>query len=226
MFFVGEVSRQGINNNIIYMQQYKFRGQQVGTGEWVYGSLLVCEDSFGPICHIMVQHKFPFTREHFLVRMETVGQSIGVKGYTGSYENRHMNEVELFEGDIVEAMSEGAKGTFVIKWRQESAPCFILFPAWQSQKMWSIHASCLGRKDGSYYDDLKLIGNIHDNPELVNPASGQSGVNNMFDPNKAQAAPANQEAIAEQAAAGQEQANSAESAAQDAAVGAEERTEG
>jgi hypothetical protein len=203
--------------------QYKFRGQQVGAGKWVYGSLLSCEDSFGPIYHIMVQHKFPFEREHFLVRGETVGQFTGLKGYTGSYENRHMNEVELYEGDIVEAMSEGSKGTFIIKWRQESAPCFILFPAWQSQKMWSIHASCLGRKDGSYYDDLKLIGNVHDNPELVNPASGQSGINHMFDPNNAQAAPANQEAT-EQAAEGQ--VNAAESAAQDAAVGAEESTEG
>jgi hypothetical protein len=51
----------------------------------------------------------------------------------------------------------------------------------------------------------------------VNPASGQSGINYMFDPNNAQAAPANNEA-AEQT---QEQ-NAAESAAQDAAVGAGE----
>lgn len=42
----------------------------------------------------------------------------------------------------------------------------------------------------------------------------------MFDPNNAQAAPANQEAIAEQEAEGQ--INATESAAQDAAVGATE----
>lgn len=98
----------------------------------------------------------------------TLNQYIGVKGYVGDYKKRHQNEVMLFEGDIVEAMSEGAKGTFVIKFRQDSQPTFILYPAWQSKKLWSIAASDLGRKKGDYYDDLRLIGNIHENPELLN----------------------------------------------------------
>jgi hypothetical protein len=96
-------------------------------------------------------------------------QYIGVKGYEGDYENRHKNEVKLFEGDIVEAMSEGLKGTFVVKFRNEAQPTFMLFPAWQGGKMWSIAASDVGRAKGDYYDDLKRIGNIHDNPELINP---------------------------------------------------------
>lgn len=94
-------------------------------------------------------------------------QFIGVNGYTGDYEKRHENEVKLFEGDIVEAMSEGSKGTFVIKMRTESQPTFMLYPAWQKGKMWSIAASDLGREKGDYFDDLKVIGNIHSNPELL-----------------------------------------------------------
>jgi hypothetical protein len=64
-------------------------------------------------------------------------------------------------------MSEGAKGTFVITYRRQSAPGFYLMPAWQSGKFWNIHGSDVGREKGDYFDDLKVIGNIHDNPELI-----------------------------------------------------------
>lgn len=83
------------------------------------------------------------------------------------YKDRHQNEVELYEGDIVEAKSEGTTGTFEIWWRQAANPSFILFPAYQSNRIWSISASDLGRKPGDYYDELRLLGNIHDNPELI-----------------------------------------------------------
>lgn len=33
--------------------------------------------------------------------------------------------------------------------------------------MFSIHATDIGREKGEYFDDLKRIGNIHDNTELV-----------------------------------------------------------
>jgi hypothetical protein len=147
------------------MQQYIFRGKRKDNGEWAYGLLVM-----GVFNDTLIQVKENGFYHTLVVIPESVGLWTGLKGYTGSYEERRNNEVLLFEGDIVEAMSEGSKGTFVIKWRQESSPCFILFPAWQSGKMWSIHASCLGRKEGDYYDDLRLIGNITDNPDLVTPA--------------------------------------------------------
>ncbi len=95
-------------------------------------------------------------------------QYIGVKGYTGQHKSRHLNEVELCEGDIVEAMSQGAKGKFIIFFRQGGAPCWILWPAWQGgTQTWSIAASNVGRKNGDYYDDLCRLGNIFQNPELA-----------------------------------------------------------
>lgn len=150
------------------MRDIKFRAKRKKTGEWICG--LLVEGVFGDT---IIQVKENGFRNTYMVIHETVGQHIGLKGYKGDYDNRRYNEVELYEGDIVEAMSEGSKGTFVITWRQESSPGYILFPAWQSRKMWHIHASCLGRKEGDYYDDLKLIGNIHDNPELLTPLKGE-----------------------------------------------------
>ncbi len=101
-------------------------------------------------------------------------QCIGVKGYEG--ERKHKpgsyhyfeNEVDLFEGDVVEAMSEGVKGTFVIVFRRQGAPIWLLYPNWQQSKHWKIHASDIGRQPSDYYDDLKRIGNIFQNPELIN----------------------------------------------------------
>lgn len=91
-------------------------------------------------------------------------QFIGGYGYEGEYEERFKNMVELYEGDIVEAWSEGSKGTFVIKLRQEAQPTYMLYPAYQSGKIWSISFSKI--KD-VYFDDLKRIGNIYQNPKLL-----------------------------------------------------------
>lgn len=203
------------------MRNIKFRGKRKDTGVWVYGNLSIeyegtCLISYweSQCTDASVNLWEPVEIWHE-VMPETVGQYIGLKGYKGDYEDRRNNEVELFEGDVVEAMSEGSKGVFTIKWRQESSPCFILFPAWQSKIMWSIHGDNVGRKDGDYYDDLKRIGNIHDNPEL-NPAKGavNYNMNNNFDPGaKAEEAKDLQPAS--------EAANAQESAEQDKATGAD-----
>ena len=79
---------------------------------------------------------------------------------------RDKNGEELYEDDIVESWSQGLKGTFVIKWRQEANPCWILYPAWQKGQMWNL--ACHLEKDGKYYDrGITKLGNIHQNPELL-----------------------------------------------------------
>lgn len=152
------------------MRQITFRGK-TKDGEWVYGyyfdgyilqyiDLVTTWESSSPYDMNVICRAYE-------VLPETVGQSIGIKGYTGEFKDRHNNEVKLFEGDIVEAWSEGSKGTFVIVFRNESAPMWLLYPNWQSGKHWNIHGSDLGRAKGDYYDDLRRVGNIHDNPELL-----------------------------------------------------------
>ncbi len=78
---------------------------------------------------------------------------------------RDKNRRDIYEGDIVTAWSQGYCGKFDVRWRQEGSPCWILYPAWQNREMWHLHGSKHG--DGLYYDDVEVIGNIFENPELL-----------------------------------------------------------
>lgn len=104
------------------------------------------------------------------VDTKTVGQYV-VTGYMGEYDTRHSNHVPLYQGDIVEAWSQGYKGTFIIAYRRSGAPIFMLYPAWFAGTPhgadWHISAGRNGNLDD--YDDLRLIGNIWDNPGLMEP---------------------------------------------------------
>jgi len=147
-----------------------FRGKRIDSGEWVEGLLIA---NFDGNYSIQVRHDFD-GMEYFAtykVDPETVCQFIGGKGFEDA-KNEHFvkgesNEVKLFEGDIVEAWSEGGKGIFVIKMRTEAQPTFMLYPNGQHGKMWNIAFSDIGSDKFDYYDDLRKIGNIHDNPEFM-----------------------------------------------------------
>ncbi|HDR4709691.1 TPA: hypothetical protein QCQ87_004813 [Bacillus paranthracis] len=102
-----------------------------------------------------------------LIRDYHIGEFIDnpeyeVTQYTGLED---MNSKAIYEGDVVKAWSTGSCGTFEVRWRQEGSPCFILYPAFQQGEMWRLH----GRKDkhGNYYDNVEVIGNIFENPELI-----------------------------------------------------------
>lgn len=78
------------------------------------------------------------------------------------------NGKEIYEGDIVVAYSEGYKGVFQIKWRQQGSPCYILYPAYQNKQQWHLHGSQLDNNKGFYSDSgVEIIGNIYENPELL-----------------------------------------------------------
>lgn len=82
--------------------------------------------------------------------------------YTGM---KDVKGVEIYEGDIVKASSRGIWGKFQVKWRQDGSPCWFMYPAWKSGVAWSLHGTLNDK--GEYRDDVEVIGNIYENPELL-----------------------------------------------------------
>lgn len=69
------------------------------------------------------------------------------------------NEKEIFEGDIVTAMSEGIKGTGVVKRRIDGY--WFMYPAWQNGQSWKLVVSEQGDTD------VEIIGNNFEHPHLL-----------------------------------------------------------
>lgn len=139
------------------MREILFRGKRPDNGEWAYG--YYC--SFKGSSDIFV----PFTEEEekrneghifsavgglwYKVIPETVGQFTGLTDKNGT---------KIFEGDVVaycwyEAEPMNFRIDFV---------CgeFLAVPVKKREDVWAIRISGQG-------ENLEIIGNIHDNPELL-----------------------------------------------------------
>lgn len=121
------------------MREILFRGKPLENlhGKFIYGSLGVIDTD---LCAIY--HCFEFTDdEMLLVVLESVGQYIGLTDKNGK---------KIFEGDIVKY--------------KNSSPCKIAYIDSQFVMMWKNFYRNFERV---YDDEIEVIGNIHDNPELL-----------------------------------------------------------
>jgi len=134
------------------MREILFRGKDIETKKWVYGFYFVLEAPPVAIASdnkldskpksFIVQNTTPdrgFYRKPFYIEVipETVGQYTGVKDVKGN---------KIFEGDVVESMMHCIKVIANIDFE-----C-------------TMHSFTLIAAEG---DEFTLIGNIHDNPELL-----------------------------------------------------------
>ena len=138
------------------MREIKFRGKRKDNGEWVYGHYIyACETTIDNKIvwthYIYVPYPEGFT-ERYEVLPETVGQYTGLKD---------KNSKEIYEGDIVKLILSQKFGNI--------------------EKISFVKSEYLGHcvfeflpygTDGIYIDDLsilskEIIGNIYDNPELL-----------------------------------------------------------
>ena len=116
----------------------KFRGKRVDNSEWVYGDYTRYSDENSIILVDFLEG------EDYWVSSETVGQYTGLNDRDG---------VEIYEGDIVFIKGEDNKGTVV----------------WDSEELeYGLDMENVQIKLGCFYGrNLEVIGNIYDNPELM-----------------------------------------------------------
>ena len=132
------------------MRKILFRGKRIDNGEWLEGFYTASYDYWGDFNHHIetTQHETKVSSGYF-VDPSTVGQYTGLTDKNGK---------KIFEGDICRNTKNGE--TFSVKWHGTMAG-FV----WNKR-----------RKDVSLYDfgelfrafdKYEVIGNIHDNPELL-----------------------------------------------------------
>lgn len=130
------------------MREIKFRGKSLETGQWVYGSLVQEDGKAWIVGGINIEDAgdvFDFyATEWYEVIPETVGQYTSLKD---------MDREEIFEGAIgwdedgeVHGKIVFDEGGFLFEWENMSDDLF----------------ECCG--------DIVIVGNIYDNPELLEVA--------------------------------------------------------
>lgn len=134
------------------MREIKFRGKRLDNGEWIVGNLITYESSQ---CAIMCKQftKIGYEATEIARRIEvnpaTVGQYTGLKDRNGR---------EIYEGDVMRFITEFGEAI-----TSEVAFMDGFF-----------HVQ--GEEDDDIYGityvvesmNAEIIGNIHDNPELLN----------------------------------------------------------
>lgn len=124
-------------------REIKFRGKRIDTGKWVYGSLLQWKDGDATICANESENNNVLIKHD--VNPDTVGQYTGKKDRNGK---------DVWEGDLLRT-PEG--DIMVVEWRDAQ-----------------IITRCVRPHNPRYKNSLTfaypvsvVIGNIYDNPELL-----------------------------------------------------------
>lgn len=126
------------------MREILFRGKRVDNNEWVYGFLSKSRGNnhFLSLC---IDHEENGVMLSSIVEPETIGQYTGLSDKSG---------VKIFEGDIVNIIRAEENGK--VEWRENDAAFEVVGDC--------LEASFL---ENLYGHDVEVIGNIHDNPELL-----------------------------------------------------------
>ena len=133
------------------MREFLFRGKRIGNGEWIYGYYVHQYGSYQIYVADTNIGEFEFDQIH--IDPETAGQFTGLTDKNGK---------KIFEGDIVKTDS---KDTFmvygkpyVVEFDDEYECGFVM--RWK--KVEHLFGDIWNKSE-----ILEIIGNIHDNPELL-----------------------------------------------------------
>jgi len=140
-----------IFNEVIKMREILFRGKRMDNGEWTYGLITT-------LFRDKEYHIVDLSNESVVYPIEpaTIGEYTGLTDKNGQ---------KIFEGDILEH-SSGTIHEVVFEQRNGKA-----YFGWVINELetWDF--------DSGFLKQLKVIGNIHDNPELL----GEEALGNEVD---------------------------------------------
>ncbi|EKA2550000.1 hypothetical protein OJ633_000512 [Listeria monocytogenes] len=145
------------------MREIEFRGQNIN-GYWAYGNLAIIKEKLDRAeigTYISNSAGAPFA---YQVRPETVGQYTGLKDKNGN---------KIFEGDIVTAFSNINKYTDSFAGDVEPTFCFtsIVYDGACFKTTYKGEPSYVLNENGSsLVMHMEVIGNIHENPDLLEVA--------------------------------------------------------
>lgn len=119
-------------------RKIKFRGKRNKNGEWVFGYYV--EDFLSPKDAVIVNTE---GEKWFFVNPESVGQFTGLHDKNGK---------EIYEGDVVKAWKHN-ETSFVHEIKHRDG--IFWFGNWNWSEFQNV------------FRNIEVIGNIHDNPELL-----------------------------------------------------------
>lgn len=155
-------------------REYKFRGRNITTGEWVYGCLINNLWNYSehhplhgsPVCEIIVTGEATDWEAvedlKITVDPKTVGQITGLQD---------KNKKDVYDGDICRTDVNGK--LWVVRWgnyewgfinHQIKEPKHRM--AGDEQYSFSEYVPILRRASAG----IEVIGNVYENPELINPS--------------------------------------------------------
>lgn len=129
------------------MRMIKFRGKSIDSNEWLYGDLVRSSDM--ERCAILVNDRLSY--DECEVNPRSVGQ------FTGLIDK---NRNEIYEGDILR-FGNSPSGVCEVKWNERiTAFCIrFYFECNIGDRPLGVWVIC--------ERSIEIIGNIHDNPELL-----------------------------------------------------------
>lgn len=148
------------------MREILFRGKRTDNGEWVEGyyyKAKYCRTDDELCDYITVPHPKEYNEpsSHYIVNPDTIGQYTGLKDKNGT---------KIFEGDMIKPFDDEIDKMVVEFHLGQFLLCLYGERGYIAEYGWeeSGNYGCFEAEPlSSYGDDIEVIGNIYDNPELL-----------------------------------------------------------
>ena len=153
------------------MREIKFRGKSTTSGKWVHGMLTTLKDLGAEMQDMIIIKKegvfnegsaSPFFMKWDYIHKDTVGQFTGLKDKSGK---------EIYEGDIISVNGKYPKLIrYIDEWASYCLANLTDLDCDLKTSYWQQVSPCWWT---DYKREIKVIGNVYDNPELLKGGSNE-----------------------------------------------------